>query len=239
MSGEFPDPLASARTHAPAEVQKLFAPPPRDGRTVTAQSMRKRIPLWVVAAASGAIGLIVFAVALLLVVRPGSTPAPKGSGSAASAPNAPPGPFSAARTGFHAAIGKDTPTTTAPTHSPAPPSTSSPSPGGATSTVTPDSLPSSKLPAPTATMTATTTAPTTSASAKEPVAYGTLSVICRPTACENVLDNGMSLGPSPVLNRKVQVGPRRVTLIWDNKTQKVISTIVVADKDSRVVENRP
>src|SRR5262249_5523532 len=58
MSSEYGAPVppaadGAAGPHGPADMQRLFAPPvPTEQRTVTSKSLKRRIPLWVVAIAS-------------------------------------------------------------------------------------------------------------------------------------------------------------------------------------------
>jgi serine/threonine-protein kinase len=66
------------------------------------------------------------------------------------------------------------------------------------------------------------------AGGKEPP--GTLTIICKPY-CDDVLDNGRSLGPSPVVNLSVPPGQHRVTL-KKGKDTKVISVIVVSGQST-------
>jgi serine/threonine-protein kinase len=66
---------------------------------------------------------------------------------------------------------------------------------------------------------------------------GTLKVICFP-GCDQVVDNGASLGPSPVVRHNASVGSHRIKLVWSDSS-KVVSTIVIADQTATVRENHP
>ena len=66
---------------------------------------------------------------------------------------------------------------------------------------------------------------------------GTLKVICFP-GCDQVVDNGASLGPSPVVRRNASVGSHRIKLVWSDSS-KVVSAIVIADQTATVRENHP
>jgi hypothetical protein len=79
---------------------------------------------------------------------------------------------------------------------------------------------------------AATTAPSTSAGGN-----GTLKVICFP-GCDQVIDNGSALGPSPIIRRSAAVGSHRIKLVWSDSS-KVVSTIVIADQTATVRENHP
>jgi hypothetical protein len=109
------DPLAAARAQAgAAETHRPFARPP-DARTITAQSLERRIPLGAVAVASAVVGLVAFAVVIIISSHLSS--APKAKPVATAAPAVPPaittatppapsaqGPFSAARRAFATTI---------------------------------------------------------------------------------------------------------------------------------------
>jgi hypothetical protein len=66
---------------------------------------------------------------------------------------------------------------------------------------------------------------------------GILKVICFP-GCDQVIDNGTGLGPSPIIGRKATVGSHRIKLVWSD-TSKVVSVIVLADQTATVRENHP
>ena len=70
---------------------------------------------------------------------------------------------------------------------------------------------------------APTAAPSAAAASGEP---GFLTIVCNPF-CDDVLDNGRSLGPSPIVHLSVKPGSHRVTLKKGDMT-KVISVIVVS-----------
>jgi hypothetical protein len=65
-----------------------------------------------------------------------------------------------------------------------------------------------------------------------------LTVYCTPK-CNNVLDMGQPLGPSPVYRRKIGVGPHRVTLQWGSGKTKAFTPIVIADKEAIVNASWP
>lgn len=272
VSNEYPPPgatgpFAAARS-GPVDMQRLFAPPvPNDQRTVTAQALKKRIPVWAVAVASALAGLTAFALVVLLLTHFAS-PAPSAASTSPSAsavasptPVAPApsataaevastvGPFVGARTAFAATLAAVPP--------PAPPPTADPTPP-----------PPDPTPAPTAAATDTAPVPTTNvaslpvagaATAPKPAApphqgttpapapvpapaaasggAGTLKVICFP-GCDQVVDNGAPLGPSPIVRRNAPLGSHRIKLVWSD-TSKTVSTIVIADQTATVRENHP
>jgi hypothetical protein len=66
---------------------------------------------------------------------------------------------------------------------------------------------------------------------------GTLKVICFP-GCDQIIDNGSALGPSPIIRRTATVGSHRIKLVWSDAS-KVVSTVVIADQTATVRENHP
>jgi hypothetical protein len=66
---------------------------------------------------------------------------------------------------------------------------------------------------------------------------GTLKVICFP-GCDQVIDNGSALGPSPIVRRTAPIGSHRIKLVWSDAS-KVVSTVVIADQTATVRENHP
>ncbi|MDI1437577.1 hypothetical protein, partial [Polyangium sorediatum] len=91
-----------------------------------------------------------------------------------------------------------------------------PSPGPGTAPATAKTATAAPTAAPTATASA-------AAASGEP---GFLTIVCNPF-CDDVLDNGRSLGPSPIVHISVKPGSHRVTLKKGDMT-KVISVIVVS-----------
>jgi eukaryotic-like serine/threonine-protein kinase len=245
MSNEFPAPAhpgqpaaAAYPPHGPADMQRLFAPPiPRDQRTVTAQALKKRIPLWAVAAGSAVMGLIAFAVVVLLLSRNAHPTAAKPAGSVVVVAN--PGPFVSARSAFASAVAAAPSQTDNATATPPPPASAVPAPPppapppatGPIPTANIGSLPS--VPAPRSGGHAIAVAAPASAGGSS----GTLKVICFP-GCDQVVDNGASLGPSPVVRHNASVGSHRLKLVWSDSS-KVVSTIVLADQTATVRENHP
>jgi serine/threonine-protein kinase len=73
---------------------------------------------------------------------------------------------------------------------------------------------------------ATTAAPAPTASAVPASDPGFLTIVCNPF-CDDVLDNGRSLGPSPIVHLSVKPGSHRVTL-KKGTMSKTVSVIVVS-----------
>jgi len=63
---------------------------------------------------------------------------------------------------------------------------------------------------------------------------GLLTVLCTP-ACDDVLDGGRSLGPSPVFKVSVAAGSHRLTLRTDDPPVKKVVNVVVTEDDTTVV----
>ena len=242
MSGELPNPLAGARSHAAVDVQRMFAPPSRsDQRTITAALARRRTPLWAVAAASAALALVTFTLIVLVVARFASSPSPAAKPSVAPAPSvgAPdnkigPSPFAGARTEFTKSIASSAPPAPAPTSEIAPPPAGENGGGLSPATIAAAEIDSAQP---------TSALPNSTSSAKPApsAAAGTtgfLTVICAP-ACASVQDNGNGIGPSPIVRRSVGVGPQRVTLMWGPGKKKDLSTIVIVDKEAKVYAKWP
>jgi hypothetical protein len=271
MSNEYPapsyGPAAQAQSGA-IDMQRLFAPPlPNDQRTITAQALKKRIPVWAVAVGSASVGLMAFGLVVLMLTRSSPSDADAKAGAAASATSsasvvvlASQGPFVSARAQFAATLAS----VPAPTHdSVAPPPTPTPTPSV---TAAPPAVAAEPPPVPTTNVAALpvaaaapTTPPTTAAGpvagrapaprqaapppapAPIPAAPGTgsgiLKVICFP-GCDQVIDNGSPLGPSPIVRRNANLGSHRIKLVWSDAST-VVSTIVIADTTATVRQNHP
>ena len=168
----------------------------------------------------------------------------------------PPSPFLSARTQFVATLGPAAPTAPAsstndaiapaPTGSaPAsavPPGEPAPIPTANVNSLPPAGAePSSAAAAPSphapAARAAAAQAPSPAAVAAASGGTGTLKVICFP-GCDQVVDNGASLGPSPIVRKNASLGSHRVKLVWSDTT-KIVSTVVIADQTATVRENHP
>ncbi len=223
----------------PPTMHRIFIP--NDGRTMTAQSFAKRgLPMWAVAVASGVVALI-FVALIYIILAPHSPVARKavassGSSSAsggALVPLATPnllstGPFGGARTAFSAVIAPPAvipsplpkPTGSAPPIPPANVDVKPPAPAPAPPPVAADPKPAQRDPSP---------APAPPRPAPK-AAQGFLTVVCKP-ACDQVFDNGKSLGPSPIFRQAVSVGEHRLQFMTASpRVTKVVSTIISADE---------
>ncbi|MFT3766768.1 MAG: protein kinase [Minicystis sp.] len=110
-------------------------------------------------------------------------------------------------------------------------------PGAATAAVTASASAAAPPPAPSAAPSATAAADASASASAAPAPSGSaqagaskdsgmLSIICNPY-CDDVVAQGKSLGPSPVVNYKIAPGQHRVTLKKGSQS-KVISVVVTA-----------
>jgi serine/threonine protein kinase len=254
--------------HGPPDLQRLFAPPARsEQRTITAQSLRRGVPVWAVAIGSAFIGLLAFGLVVALLSRSFSRassttdPSARAATSTTPAPTAPPsapkaipaaspaphvGPFAAARAAFVSTLGAATvPAPTNNTVAP-PPASAAPAPSAAppppsetaqaiptTNIASLPTMPSHAAPAAAPHPAPVVATPPSTAGAGS----GTLKVICFP-GCDQIIDNGSALGPSPIIRRTATVGSHRIKLVWSDAS-KVVSTVVIADQTATVRENHP
>jgi serine/threonine-protein kinase len=219
---------------------RLFAPPlPSDLRTDTARRLKGPPPMWMVAAGSGLAAL--FAAGLVIAFASWNAKrqevAPPNPATQATAPshavgNAS-GPFGSARNEFNVAIAV---TAAAPT---AAPEVSAGVPSAAPSPPPPEPAPSAAS-APAHVAPAIPVASPRNASSRRPAPaasgsdHGQLSIICFP-ACDSVIDNGESIGPSPIFKRTVSVGEHRLRMTTSNPpVTKVVNIVVMGDQTTTV-----
>jgi serine/threonine-protein kinase len=212
-----------------------------DNRTITAQALRRGVPLWAVAAGSAIAALMLVTMIYFVAVHSSSdSTKPIASGPASGSSSAPlqgtaqgtstspgtpasgtvgvvsigSGPFGGARAAFSHAID------IAPVPPPAPPPqpTASATPSAAPVTTAAVTAAAAAQPAQPVSRGPTRTAP--------PDAQGMLTVVCSP-ACDQVIDNGKMLGPAPIFRLKVPVGEHHLQL-KNGKLSKVANKIVTA-----------
>jgi hypothetical protein len=154
------------------------------------------------------------------------------------------GPFGQARAGFLAVIvGSPTSMSTAPL--PGTPATAEPvSPPATPTTIQAQAAVAMPAPPPPQPQAAPAAQPAPQAAARrapasspstDPTAQGQLTVVCFP-ACDQVVDNGKSLGPSPIFKRSVNVGVHRLRLVSGNAS-KTISASVIVDQLTTIKES--
>jgi len=260
--------------------------PAYDNRTMTAERYKRRPPMWVVAALSCSIALLIAGVVIAIVSSTSGTPAPKPSASSAPSASAPAagasavaaagasgtGPFSSARSAFNTAVGQpgsaNTPPVT-PTGAPTTPSTALTAPPvmAAAADPAPTAPPVATTP-PAATVAAIVPAPPTVApvaptpvspaapvatarptpapqpapvaaappattAAKKPAALGAITVVCMPK-CDQIIDNGTSLGPGHIFNRPVPAGRHVLQLSAPNGSRKNLVVEVAPEQTKEV-----
>jgi len=254
--------------------------PSYDNRTMTAQRFKRRPPMWVVAALSCSIALLIAGVVIAIVSASSSGPekskvtGPTSSGGVPStAPVGSGGPFSSARAAFNTAVSQPgssnapppgvapaapppvmttaAPTDTAPaatTAAAAPPPVAAPAAPPATTAAVaaqPPTPPPPAAPAKTASQVAATPTPAaTPVKAATPVAtpatvpakpasLGAITVVCMPK-CDQIVDNGTSLGPGHIFNRPVAAGRHVLQLSAPNGVKKNLVIEVVSDQTKEV-----
>ncbi len=251
----------------------------RDNRTMTAQRFKRRPPMWVVAALSCSIALLIAGVVIAIISTTSPPPRAQGTGGSGTAV-AVAGPFTAARTAFNSVVSSSP---TAPISTlgaiAVPPTTITPPPPAHTVGRPPEAAPVATAPpvvtadpavtaptvtAPPAVTAAPTPAPTPApapppattaratpvpvpvpAPAPAPVpkksnALGALTVVCIPK-CDQIIDNGTSLGPGHIFNRPVPSGRHALVLSAPNGVKKTLQVEVIPEqtKEVRISMDKP
>jgi hypothetical protein len=235
-------------------VQRLPHP---DNRTMTAQRFKRRPPMWVVAALSCSVALLVAGILIAILSTTSPPPrqaqqSPVGSNTGAAVV----GPFSAARTAFLTAATPPPPPPVAPqpTGLVVPPGGVVPATPSAVAAVPPTVAPPTAPPvAPADTMATRPTAAPPPAPAPAPLpapkpaappppkpgAMGSLTVVCLPVKCDQIIDNGTPLGPGHIFSRPVPAGRHALVLSAPNGVKKSVTVEVLPDqlKDVRMSMN--
>lgn len=211
---------------------------------LTPDGMKRRPPMWVVAALSCSIALLIAGIVIAIISTTNTTPTrPSSAGTTAAAR----GPFTAARTAFDTVVsGPPAPVTppstviVAPTPTPA--VTMPIDPTGASTIVVPPTptpqpnamtAPTSRATTPAPTPAPSPTAPASSKKAAASNALGALTVVCMPK-CDQIIDNGSSLGPGHIFNRPVPTGRHVLILSAPNGAKKTMQVEVTADQTREV-----
>lgn len=119
-------------------------------------------------------------------------------------------------------------TTAAPTPAPAPAPTQAPAPAQTAATARPTATAAAAFTAvPTPAATPTTKKPAA------PAALGAITVVCMPK-CDQIIDNGASLGPGHIFNRPVPSGRHVLQLSAPNGVKKSLVIEVVPDQTKEV-----
>lgn len=231
----------------------------RDNRTMTAQRFKRRPPMWVVAAISCCIALAIAGV-VVVVLWTTSAALPRAtqqSGGGAPSPErgSPGGPFGAARTAFNTAVNVPAPAPppTMEQPPPAPPpahdteldgESAAEAPEAAATTTAapaPEPTPAPAPPQPTARATAATPranaptpvpVPAVPKKVAAPSGPGALTVVCIPK-CDQIIDNGTSLGPGHIFNKAVPSG-RHALVLSANGVKKNLTVEVLPDQTKEV-----
>ncbi|MEA2749136.1 MAG: eukaryotic-like serine/threonine-protein kinase, partial [Myxococcales bacterium] len=283
-----PHPTGESGQFIPRHSQRMQPPnmrmgaPTYDNRTMTAQRYKRRPPMWVVAALSCSIALLIAGVVIAIVSSTsGTTPkgaagSPTASGAVASGASGAPspagsGPFTAARTafnnivaqpgsgltppsgspgapgsnpGFPAAAVTAPPVMTAaapdPAPSPATPAVAAATPAVAAVTAQPAIAPVAATPPPAPRPASTPVAvaapaapPTPAPTVRKPAALGAITVVCMPK-CDQIIDNGTSLGPGHIFNRPVPSGRHVLQLSAPNGARKNLVVEVAPEQTKEV-----
>jgi serine/threonine-protein kinase len=223
----------------------------RDNRTMTAARLKRRPPMWVVAALSCSIALLIAGVVIAIISTTSSPNRGNSTATGRGATTGATGPFTAARTAFNTVVTPPPTQPTTPTTSMTPPP--SPPHPGADSSATPTqtatanataqttaaptppqapTTPTVASPTPTPTPVVRTAAAPAPAPAPAPVAQttskkpanaalGALTVVCMPK-CDQIIDNGAPLGPGHIFNRPVPAGRHVLVLSAPNGVKKTV-----------------
>lgn len=209
-----------------------------NARTMTIERFRKRPPMWVFIALSACLAVFIAGVVIVIAATTASPPPAAGLNGK--------DPFATARAAFKAAVDAPAPTApppaaTAPAAAGSAPATAANVPPAATK---PNAAPPTAAPAPAAPPTpaaapapavatqaapkpvAATTPKAVAAPAPKPAAAkapstATLTVVCMPK-CNQIVDNGTSLGPGHIFNRTVSSGHHVLQLSAPNGVRKTV-----------------
>lgn len=212
----------------------------RENRTMEVPAVKKRPPMWVIAALSCSIALLIAGIVLAFI----AATSPSSRGQSEGTPSGPTtgavgGPFTAARTAFNSvASAAPTPQVPAPPGAAAAPA----APPVVAAEPTPAPAPA---PAPTPSAAPAPTAPATTARAPSPApapaptpkkasaALGGLTVVCIPK-CDQIIDNGTPLGPGHIFNRPVTSGRHALVLSAPNGVKKNLQVEVLPEQTREV-----
>lgn len=212
-----------------------------DNRTMTAQRFKRRPPMWVVAALSCSIALLIAGVVIAIVSTMGSSSRDR-KGDAGTSETA-----SASASEVTAAPSRSTPSsgiTAPPTAIPPPPPahmdeldepneavTDAPVATPVQPTAPPVQPRAASTPAPLPA--AATTARAVPVPKKSSSAPGALTVVCMPK-CDQIIDNGAQLGPGHIFNRPVPSGHHTLVLSAPNGVKKTLQVEVLPDQTREV-----
>ena len=248
QSGEFMQPPPHMRVQP--NQPRINMPTYEIGNTGhrTQNRYKRRPPMWVVAALSCSIALLIAGV--VIAIASATSAPPKNANGAGSAGSPAPtigsvgaGPFGSARADFIKATnvptsmipstpavpaGAGTAQPTAPADPVVPPTTTQGTTAANTATATTKPAAQNQ---PVAASQAIVVPP--AASAKKPGAMGALTIVCTPK-CDQIVDNGASLGGGHIFNRPVQSGRHTLGLSAPNGVKKNLVVEVVPEQTREV-----
>ncbi len=196
-----------------------------DNRTMTMQRKR-RPPGWVVFALSCSTALLFAGVLIAIVSSTSREPVAKKGATE---------PFDVARATFNSAISVALTPTTLPT-APAPaPLAATPTTSSATPRDVPvvASAPTATAVTPKPTVVALTQPVTNPPAAIKPAGLGTITIVCMPK-CDQITDNGVSLGAGHIFGRPVSAGRHALQLSAPSGARKNVVVDVVAGETREV-----
>jgi serine/threonine-protein kinase len=213
--------------------------------TMPAARLRRRPPMWVVAALSCCIALLVAGIVIAVVSASSSPAQPRPIPSGAAGAIGTNGPFGTARQGFNNVAGaagsgaSASPTAPPPmmvatsNDAPAPSEPQAVAPTPAAS-ATAHATQTAGIPPARPTAVAPPPQPTTQPQPKPaPAQVGALTVVCTPK-CDQIVDNGSPLGPGHILNRSVPAGRHVLALSAPNGVKKNMQ-VEVAPGETREI----
>lgn len=224
-----------------------------DNRTMTVQRYKRRLPMWVVAALSCSVALLIAGIVIAVISTTGPASHPPRNGAVTSGTDAV-GPFTTTRTAFDRVIASTASTSEAPAkaddaadpstigHAPAPADdpmsaqADSPAPAKGESPPAPPAARPAPTSPPAAVPRPARDAPTTQKSE----ALGALTIVCIPK-CDQIVDNGTPLGPGHIFNRPAASGSHTLVLSAPNGVKKTLQVEVVPakTKEVRISMDRP
>ncbi len=229
----------NARGRMQPTVQRI----PNDNRTMTAQRFKRRPPMWVIAALSCSIALLIAGIMIAILTttssstiqatRPGTTATTQSPAASLAT-----GPFTSTRTAFNNVVNapaappmpSPAPPPPQPTGAATPAPTVDPTPTAATATATvvPVTKPTAApQPQPTAVV------PPPTATAKKTSSTGAITVVCLPK-CDQIIDNGTPLGAGHIFAKQVAAGKHVLQLSAPNGVKKTMPVEVLPDQTKEV-----
>ena len=228
-----------------------------DNRTMTAQRFKRRPPMWVIAALSCSVALLIAGIMIAILTTTssnGNQATRPGASAQVAAAGAATGPFTATRTAFNnvVTVAPPPPVTAPPSAPPPPPPAPTPAPtaattppagaetglAGATATLGVVAGPKGAVPpvqptAPVNVGVQVQPPPAAPAPPKKTSATGMITVVCLPK-CDSIVDNGTPLGAGHIFGKQVPAGKHVLQLSAPNGAKKTMPVDVAPDKTTEV-----